>query len=105
MVVLKPGQAPPLHVHGDTEQLFYVLEGEGVLTIKEDGKETAFPVHVGDLVRIPISVYHSIKSEAGMRYLAIDCFVDKHFEDEPTWDAHVKVLCKEQGWDYNQVVK
>jgi len=107
IVVLKPGQAPPLHKHGDTEQLFYILEGEGTLTIKEGEEETYYPVNVGDVVRVPMSLYHSIKAEGGkeLRYLAIDCFVDKHFEDEKTWDNHVKVLCKEQGWDYNQVVK
>ena len=21
-----------------------------------------------------------------MRYLAVDCFIEKYFEDEPTWD-------------------
>ena len=28
VVVLEPGEAPPLHVHHDTEQIFYVLEGK-----------------------------------------------------------------------------
>lgn len=59
----------------------------------------------GDFQNVSMSSIPAIKSEGGMRYLAIDCFVDKHFEDEPTWDAHVRVLCKEQGWDYAQVVK
>ena len=27
MVVLEPGEAPPLHAHHDTEQVFYVLVG------------------------------------------------------------------------------
>lgn len=33
MVILKPGKAPPLHKHDDTEQIFYVVEGQGTLTI------------------------------------------------------------------------
>ena len=33
MVVLEPGESAPLHIHDDTEQIFYVLEGRGVLTV------------------------------------------------------------------------
>src|SRR5690242_10392160 len=29
MVVLEPGEAPPLHQHDDTEQVFYVVRGTG----------------------------------------------------------------------------
>ncbi len=27
MVVLQPGEAPPLHKHDDTEQVYYMLDG------------------------------------------------------------------------------
>ncbi len=105
VVVLEPGQAPPLHTHDDTEQLFYVLEGRGTLTVGEEGER--YPVKPGDLVRIPPSAFHTIKAEGGnvLRYLAIDCFTAEKSGDEPTWDDHVKVLCREQGWDYQQVVE
>ena len=33
IVVLSPGEAPPLHVHHDTEQIFFVMEGNGLLQI------------------------------------------------------------------------
>ena len=46
-VVLAPGEAPPLHVHNGVEQVFYILEGEGLLTIGRDDPQT-FPVRVGD---------------------------------------------------------
>ena len=36
VVVIHPGSAPPLHKHDDTEQVFYVLEGRGTLTVGED---------------------------------------------------------------------
>ena len=29
IVVLEPGEAPPLHQHDDTEQIFYIMEGSG----------------------------------------------------------------------------
>ncbi|MFC1481369.1 cupin domain-containing protein [Candidatus Neomarinimicrobiota bacterium] len=105
MVVLKPGQAAPLHKHDDTEQVFYVLSGNGILTI--GGEKVQHEVNPGDIVRIPASIYHTIRAlgENDLRYIAIDCFLNLRPEDEPTWDAHVKVLCREQGWDYEQVTK
>ena len=104
-VVLEPGQAPPLHKHDDTEQVFYILEGEGILTI--GAERVGYPVRPGDVVRIPVATYHSIRAagEQGLRYLAVDCFVGPRPADEPTWDDHVKVLCREQGWDYEKLVK
>jgi mannose-6-phosphate isomerase-like protein (cupin superfamily) len=106
IVVIEPGKAPPLHVHNDTEQIFYVLEGSGVLTIGKEEPQN-LPVSPGDIVRIPVGEWHSIEADTGtvLKYLAIDCFGSIRNEDEPTWDSHVKVLCKEQGWDYLSVKK
>lgn len=106
IVVIEPGKAPPLHVHNDTEQIFYVLDGSGILTIGKDRPET-FKVGPGHTVRIPIGEWHSIEADSDsiLRYLAIDCFGSIRNEDEPTWDAHVQVLCREQGWEYADVKK
>lgn len=103
MVVIEPQKAPPFHKHDDTEQVFYVIEGTGVLTIG-DNKEQ-YHVKPGDVVRIPVSTYHSIEAdkERTLRYLCVDCFGDRPTA-EPTWDDHVKVLCETNGWDYSKVV-
>ena len=104
IVVLEPGQAPPLHKHDDMEQVFYILAGEGTLTIGKE--ERKYPVNPGDVVLIPPSTLHSIKAKGDrvLRYLAIDCFGFERSKDEPTWDGHVKVLCREHGWDYKKVI-
>lgn len=103
MVVIEPNKAPLYHKHDDTEQVFYVVEGTGVLTIGEQRRQ--FPVKPGDVVRIPVSTLHSIKADAGktLKYLCVDCFGEKP-KAEPTWDDHVKAVCKTNGWDYNTVV-
>ncbi|MDE3067053.1 MAG: cupin domain-containing protein [Verrucomicrobiota bacterium] len=103
VVVLEPGEAPPLHQHDDTEQVFYVMEGNGVLRI--GGKRKPFPVRPGDVVRIPPKTPHTIrcKGKRALRYLAVDCFVGGRPAAEPTWDSHVKVLCRQQGWDWRRV--
>jgi mannose-6-phosphate isomerase-like protein (cupin superfamily) len=102
MVVLQPGEAPPLHKHDDTEQVFYILEGAGTLQIEED---KFFDVKVGDVVRIPPRTYHAIKSQGktALRYLSVDCFLNGRPKDEPTWDSHVRVVCKNFGWKFEDV--
>ena len=105
IVVLEPGEAPPLHRHEDTEQVFYILAGEGVLRTGPERQE--HPVRPADVVRIPPAMLHSIQctGEKPLRYLVVDCFVAGRPENEPTWDAHVRVLCRQQGWDYEQITK
>jgi mannose-6-phosphate isomerase-like protein (cupin superfamily) len=105
VVVLEPGEAPPLHKHDDTEQIFYILEGEGVLRIDSEQKE--FAIHPADVVRIPPTVLHSIRcsGQKPLRYLAVDCFITGRPTDEPTWDAHARAMCRERGWNYQEVAK
>ncbi len=104
MVVLEPGEAPPLHQHDDTEQVYYMLDGEGVLTVGE-GSE-AHPVMAGQVVVIPPTVPHSIRAVGGpVRYLAVDSFVSPEGKLEATWDEHVKAVCGQQGWKYEDVVE
>lgn len=103
MVVIEPNHAPPFHKHDDTEQIFYILDGTGVLTIGEQKEQ--YPVNPGDVVRIPVATYHSIQADRTntLRYLCVDCFGEKP-KSEPTWDDHVKAQCSANGWDYARVI-
>lgn len=105
LVVLERGEAPPLHKHDDAEQIFHVLEGEGILCVGSRHEEHA--VRAGDVVRIPPSVLHSIRcsSQDPLRYLAIDCFLSGPPPEEPTWDDHARLMCKTNNWDYHKVVE
>lgn len=105
IVVLAPGEAPPLHWHDDTEQIFYILSGRGQLEIGQGGQ--TFVVNPGDVVRIPPETLHRIHcvGESQLRYLAVDCFMAGRPEAEPTWDDHVKAVCQQQGWDYGDVIR
>ncbi len=104
LVVLEPGEAPPLHVHADTEQIFYVRSGEGTLQIGNDPSEH-FPVRPGDLVRIPAHTLHRIQCAGPEQlvYLSIDCFLNGRPTAEPTWESHVRVMCAQNGWNFDEV--
>jgi mannose-6-phosphate isomerase-like protein (cupin superfamily) len=49
IVVLEPGEAPPLHQHDDVEQIFYIMAGAGTLTIGDPAQH--FSLKPGDVVR------------------------------------------------------
>jgi len=104
-VVLEPGEAPPLHKHDDTEQVFLVTAGRGTLTTSLDGSAaTREKLRAGDIARIPPSTWHSVLAEGGeMRYLAVDCFPGGRPAAEPTWDGHVRGVCRQKGWDFDEV--
>lgn len=53
---LEPGQAVSPHFHRETEEIYYVLEGEGAMSI---GDET-HPVSAGDAIMIPRNAVHSL---------------------------------------------
>ena len=105
VVVIRPGKAPPLHLHDDTEQVFYILKGRGTLSI--GAKLKKFPVRAGDVVRIPPHTLHSIEciGKTSLHYLAIDCFLGGRPRKEPTWDSHARVICQKNGWDYKKAKK
>jgi len=104
IVVLEPGEAPPMHRHDDTEQIFYIIEGEGLLEI--GGETEKYAVKAGDSVRIPVSTDHRIhcQGDKPLRYFAVDCFPGGRPTDEPTWDVHARANCDKFSWDYEEVV-
>lgn len=110
LVILEPGEAPPLHVHDDTEQVFYAISGSGELQIcasQGDAEGRRFPVAARDLVRIPPGTWHRIfcRGDAPLVYLSVDCFLGGRPAAEPTWESHVRVMCKTNGWDFEAVRK
>ncbi len=103
IVEMAPGEAPPRHRHDDMEQIFYVLTGQGRLEIGDPAESHL--IGPGDVARIPVSTWHTVHclGTEPLRYLAVDCFIAGPPTAEPTWDAHVRVVCQEQGWDPEMV--
>ena len=55
IITKQPGEGPPLHVHADEDDAFYILEGEVVLIVEDD--EVA--VGSGTFVLVPPGVAHT----------------------------------------------
>ena len=52
-----PGFGPPLHIHRDAAEAFYVLEGEYIMFL--DGREASCPA--GSFIFIPAGVPHGFR--------------------------------------------
>jgi mannose-6-phosphate isomerase-like protein (cupin superfamily) len=65
---IRPGQATQLHRHGQTEEIYYILSGEGLMVVGDE-KQT---VRVGDAVLIPPGVWHRV-TNTGLVNLVLLC--------------------------------
>ncbi len=69
-VVLLPGKGHVRHNHPESEEILYVLSGEGEQML-DDGEP--FPVRAGDTIYVPTAVFHSTRNTGWepMRLLAV----------------------------------
>jgi mannose-6-phosphate isomerase-like protein (cupin superfamily) len=104
VVIVEPGKATHVHRHDDVEQIFYIVEGEGTLFIGPDKKK--FSLKPAQVVKIPPKTLHTVKATGrkSLRYLCIDCFCPNRKNNEPTWEAHVRGICREQGYAFANVI-
>ena len=72
-VVVLPGKGHGRHNHPDSEEILYVLSGQGDQTIDGVNGGAPFPVRAGDTIYIPGGVFHSTTNTGWepMRVLAL----------------------------------
>jgi oxalate decarboxylase/phosphoglucose isomerase-like protein (cupin superfamily) len=72
-VLLLPGQGHARHNHPESEEILYVLSGEGDQMVERDAEEEWFPVEAGDCIYVPTAVFHSTMNRgwAPLRLLAL----------------------------------
>jgi mannose-6-phosphate isomerase-like protein (cupin superfamily) len=65
--VISPGRRIELHKHHESEEIYHIIEGAGLMTL---GGET-FPVAVGDTILIPKGAEHQMTntSKAALKLL------------------------------------
>jgi mannose-6-phosphate isomerase-like protein (cupin superfamily) len=62
---LEPGQATDRHHHARTEEIYFLLDGEGEMEVDGDRRH----VTPGDAVLIPAGAWHQIGAETPLRFL------------------------------------
>jgi mannose-6-phosphate isomerase-like protein (cupin superfamily) len=81
--IVAPGEAITEHYHLRTEELYYILAGEGIMTI-EGEQRTVGP---GDTVVIPPRTRHKIANAADAPLVLLACCA-------PEWSAEDQVLAE-----------
>ena len=77
---LAPGQATQRHYHRESEEIYFVLDGEGEMEL--DGERRR--VGVGDAVAIPRGAWHELRAK-GDRPLRILCSCAPPYRHEDTF--------------------
>ncbi len=68
-----------LHMHKTSEEIYYIIEGEGLMTIND----RKFKVKNGDIIYIPPRHYHNIKNTGNVP-LKILCCCSPPYSHEDT---------------------
>jgi mannose-6-phosphate isomerase-like protein (cupin superfamily) len=76
---LAPGQATERHYHQDSEEIYFLLEGWGVMEIDGESREVA----AGDAVLIPPGARHTLR--AGMEGARLLCCCAPPYRDDDTF--------------------
>jgi len=67
--IVKPGLETQLHYHAKSEELYHILQGNGLMTIADD----YFAVESGDTLCIPPLSPHKIKNTGQMDLVFLCC--------------------------------
>ena len=77
--IVAPGAATALHRHRETEEIYHVVAGHGLMTLGE----SAFAVGIGDTICIPPGTPHCILN-TGECDLCILCCCTPAYDDRDT---------------------
>lgn len=81
-VVMKPGQENMPHVHRHSEDIIYVIQGEGVAVDFDSGTEQPFTK--GSVIYVPPGTHHTIKATGKEDYIVVGTLapIDTEFYDK-----------------------
>lgn len=68
-VKLEPGEANQPHIHVESEDTIFILEGEG--TIHDYTNDLSIPFHAGCVVHVPIGVKHAVAADRGAHITSV----------------------------------
>ena len=64
----EPGQATPMHIHPNDDEVIFCVEGRGAITFETLAD---VPISPGSLVSVPAGLTHGIKAAADSRMIVI----------------------------------
>lgn len=68
-VVMEPGEANIPHVHVESEDTIFILEGEGTVRDYDNGAEHRF--RAGQAIHVPIGLKHAVAADRGQGVVSV----------------------------------
>jgi quercetin dioxygenase-like cupin family protein len=62
-VRMQPGEANVPHIHRESEDTIFILEGEG--TIRDFDNDLALPFRAGQALHVPAGIKHAVSADRG----------------------------------------
>ena len=79
----EPGQISPIHSHPDADEIYYILDGEGLFN--DGGKEVR--LGPGATVVFPAGEVHQVSAITRMVLYRVQAGADRHAEAVKEWPA------------------
>ena len=79
----EPGQISPIHCHPEADEIYHVVQGEGVFN---DGR-TERRLRSGDTVIFPAGEVHQVQAVTRMVLYRVQAGADRRAEAFPAWPA------------------
>jgi quercetin dioxygenase-like cupin family protein len=67
LLCYEPGQSTPTHQHPQQDECFFVLEGQGTLTVDGESKT----IRAMDMILVPPQTPHSLAADGGCRMILV----------------------------------
>lgn len=68
-VRMEPGEANVPHIHAESEDTIYILEGEG--TVSDFDHDLKLNFQAGDVIHVPPGVRHAVAADRGVMVVSV----------------------------------
>jgi mannose-6-phosphate isomerase-like protein (cupin superfamily) len=75
---VRPGQTTRIHRHGQAEEMYYILAGEGLMVVDNENQA----VHAGDAIHIPPGAWHSMTNTGHVDLVFLCCCSPAYRHDD-----------------------
>ncbi|WP_192507509.1 cupin domain-containing protein [Pseudoalteromonas aurantia] len=63
------GESPVWEMHPDTDEFFYIIDGEFEMTVLREGVSSTYVAHSGDAFVVPKGVWHKPSANKGCKFI------------------------------------
>jgi quercetin dioxygenase-like cupin family protein len=68
-VVMEPGEANVPHIHKESEDTIFILEGYG--TVRDFDHGTAQEFRAGQVIHVPVGIKHAVAADRGVGVISV----------------------------------